>query len=210
ARYTGRSRAVFRKFAAIENQNLWVGFRQPLCTGGNFSRNSGKGNIVIPVIKKRSLYALSIFLLPTVFAGGLAFGQKNSNTQVGMLNCTAQGGVGLILGSRKKINCTFNRSNGSKEGYVGTITKVGIDIGVTKKSIVSWAVFAPSVMEDAGALAGNYAGVSAQVTVVGGVGAQALVGGRNAITLQPFSVGVQKGLNVAGGIASVRLEPVAR
>ena len=163
-----------------------------------------------PITKKRILSVANLLFFWTVMTGGHVHAQNNSNTQVGFLNCTADRSVGLIIGSRKRIDCTFNRSDGSKEQYVGRVTKMGIDIGVTKKSVASWAVFAPSTMNDAGALAGVYTGVSAQVTIAGGVGANALVGGRNAITLQPFSVGVQKGLNIAGGIARVRLEPVIR
>ena len=56
-------------------------------------------------------------------------------------------------------------------------------------------------------MAGSYVGVSAEVTVAGGVGANILLGGFNkSITLQPLSVQVQEGLNIAAGIASMTLK----
>ena len=64
----------------------------------------------------------------------------------------------------------FTKKNGTKESYVGRILKVGLDIGVTKESVISWAVLAPSGQNDAGVLQDSYAGVSAEATAGGGVG----------------------------------------
>lgn len=156
---------------------------------------------------------LSVVATSTIVAGllmpGHALAQQTKNTQVGVLRCNVAGGVGLILGSSKKIDCTFNRKNGTSERYVGRVGKLGLDIGVTRKSIILWAVFAPSAIEDRGALAGRYAGVSAEATIGVGVGANVLVGGRNVVTFQPLSASAQRGLNIAGGIGSIVLEPVA-
>ena len=60
-----------------------------------------------------------------------------------------------------------------------------------------WAVYAPTTRA-AGFLAGTYAGVSAEVTVAGGIGANILVGGSfRTVELQPLSVQEQTGINVA-------------
>ena len=62
----------------------------------------------------------------------------------------------------------------------------------------------------AGALAGGYAGVSAEATAGLGIGANALLGGSNkSIALQPLSVQGQEGLNIAVGVAELRLRPGA-
>ena len=67
-------------------------------------------------------------------------------------------------------------------------------------------MFAPSADVPAGALAGNYGGVSAEATVGLGVGANALVGGsNNTVALQPVSVQGQQGLNLAVGISQLQL-----
>jgi hypothetical protein len=59
-----------------------------------------------------------------------------------------------------------------------------------------------------GALAGNYAGASAEATVGAGLGANVLVGGSNrTVALQPISVQGQAGLNLAVGVAGLELQP---
>jgi hypothetical protein len=55
-------------------------------------------------------------------------------------------------------------------------------------------------------LAGDFEGVSAGVTAGVGVGANVLVGGsRRSITLQPISIEGNTGLNLALGVARLRL-----
>ena len=134
----------------------------------------------------------------------------NSGVKIGVLNCDVSAGVGLILASSKTVKCTFDRAVGGKEHYKGTIEKLGLDIGVTGKGVMSWVVFAPGKLKS-GALAGKYAGASAEATVAIGLGANVLVGGGNkSIALQPLSVQAQTGLNVAAGIAALRLTYVKK
>jgi hypothetical protein len=135
-----------------------------------------------------------------------AFATETEKTQVGKLKCEVDGGIGLLLGSKKKMACVFDKKDGSVENYVGRVTKIGVDIGITKESTILWAVFAPSGENDKGALAGKYTGVAAEATVVGGVGANALFSAGNNFTLQPFSVQGQVGLNIAGGLSQIKLE----
>jgi hypothetical protein len=143
---------------------------------------------------------LALFL----FQSGPAVAQV-SRVEVGVLNCTVAGGTGFIVGSTKSLSCTFVRP-GADERYSGTINKFGIDIGTTSKSVLSWAVFAPTAALKNGALAGSYGGVSGEATVGVGVGANALVGGSNkTIVLQPLSVQAQQGLNIAAGVAALEL-----
>lgn len=134
--------------------------------------------------------------------------QATREAQVGLLNCTIEGGIGFIIGSKKTLNCVFERSDGRpSENYTGEIKKFGIDIGRTRVSKLSWAVFAPSKsVEEFGRLAGSYGGVSGEVTVGVGLGANVLVGGFDkSIAFQPFSLQVQTGLNIAAGISSLKL-----
>jgi len=136
-------------------------------------------------------------------AGALAQGKPH--VEAGMLECKVAGGTGFVFGSTKELTCTFAKSGGT-EHYIGTISKFGIDIGQTTQSVISWAVLAPSGEVSARALVGNYAGVTGEVTVGIGVGANALLGGSDkSIVLQPVSVQAQTGLNVAAGIAALSL-----
>ncbi len=149
----------------------------------------------------------------TVFAALIALGLAASPTlaaskgvKIGVLTCDVAGGVGLIIGSSKAVDCTFEGTVGKRERYTGSIGRFGLDIGVTTQGVMAWAVFAPGKLK-AGALAGHYAGASAEATVAVGLGANVLVGGSDkSIALQPLSVQAQTGLNLAAGVASLRLK----
>jgi hypothetical protein len=128
-----------------------------------------------------------------------------SGVKVGVLNCRIEGGAGFIIGSSKEVDCVFKRAGGGREHYVGTIGKLGIDIGVTTDTVLGWIVFAPGKLKS-GSLKGSYTGASAEATVGLGVGANVLVGGfRQSVNLQPISLQAQTGLNVAAGVASLNL-----
>ncbi|MGF7162024.1 hypothetical protein FHS85_003667 [Rhodoligotrophos appendicifer] len=132
-----------------------------------------------------------------------------AGVKVGTLTCEVAGGVGFIIGSSKKMQCTFNAPGRAPEMYVGRVDRFGVDIGVTGKAVVAWGVFAPTGGFKKGALAGAYGGAGAEASVGVGVGANALIGGNsNTIQLQPLSVQAQTGLDVAGGITTMTLEYV--
>jgi hypothetical protein len=128
--------------------------------------------------------------------------------KVGSLNCDISAGIGAIIASKKSVTCMFTPSaRGPREVYVGSISKLGVDIGATSGGEMVWAVFAPSNRKF-GALAGHYVGATAEATVGAGLGANALVGGSNrTVTLQPVSVTGQTGLNIAAGVAELTLRP---
>jgi hypothetical protein len=127
--------------------------------------------------------------------------------QAGTLNCDVSGGIGFVVGSQREVNCLFTPSYPAPpEQYVGTITKVGLDIGFTSGGQLVWSVL-QSTSRRRGALAGNYAGASAEATVFAGLGANVLVGGSDrSVALQPLSVQGQVGLNIAAGIAEIALQ----
>lgn len=148
-------------------------------------------------------------ILTAVLALGLAATPgfaASKGVKIGVLTCDVEGGVGMIIGSSRGVDCVFEGTVGSRERYTGTIGKLGIDIGVTGRAVMGWAVFAPGKLK-AGALAGHYAGASAEASIAVGLGANVLVGGSDkSIALQPLSVQAQTGLNLAAGVASLRLK----
>lgn len=77
-----------------------------------------------------STLAFGLLGVPTAFA------QSESDTEQGKLTCGVAGGVGLILGSSKALECIFEKKDGGVEKYEGKIKKLGIDIGVTKESTI--------------------------------------------------------------------------
>ncbi|MEM9277280.1 MAG: DUF992 domain-containing protein [Pseudomonadota bacterium] len=126
--------------------------------------------------------------------------------EVGTLTCDGEGGSGFILGSSKDMTCSFLGIDNFRENYVGNVKKFGIDIGETERTTITWIVFAPTTELEAGALEGNYAGLSAEASIGAGLGANAMLGGFDqSIALQPFSGQVQQGLNIAAGIGTMTL-----
>lgn len=128
--------------------------------------------------------------------------------QIGVLDCTIEGGWGMLLGSSKAVDCAFQRQDGAKETYVGSMDKIGLDIGKTEASYMQWLVFTTAENKPGdNALAGQYVGVSAGGSLGIGLGANALVGGSGKqIGLQPVSVEGVEGVNLAVGLASLKLE----
>src|SRR4051794_41230539 len=55
----------------------------------------------------------------------------------GTLNCDVSGGIGFVVGSQRQVNCLFTPSYPAPpEQYIGTITKMGLDIGFTGGPLV--------------------------------------------------------------------------
>jgi hypothetical protein len=117
--------------------------------------------------------------------------------------------VGLVVGSRQRMSCEFVADRRAfRDLYSGTMTRVGLDLGITGGGVLRWAVFARTKGLRRGALAGTYVGASGDITLGVGVGANALVGGSGrSIMLQPLSVSGQVGVNLALGVARLTLRP---
>ena len=151
--------------------------------------------------------ACMLALAAASFAGPAA--AQANRVQAGVLDCDVSAGIGLIVGSRKQVTCTFTpTTGGAREAYVGTIGKFGLDVGATTGGRMVWGVYAPTNAARA-ALAGNYVGASADASIGAGLGANVLVGGSNrTVALQPVSVQGQAGINLAVGVAGLTLNPV--
>jgi hypothetical protein len=161
------------------------------------------------VFMNRSISAFTaLAFLATATLAAPAVAQQPSRVKAGTLTCDISAGIGFIIGSKKQVTCMFTPSQGGPaEVYVGSINKFGLDIGATTKGEMVWAVYAPTSGRVA-ALAGTYAGASAEATVGLGLGANVLVGGSDrTVTLQPLSVQGQAGLNLAAGVAALELQP---
>src|SRR5262249_9374237 len=119
-------------------------------------------------------------------------------TKAGTLTCRTSATVGLVVGSRQRLACVFRPdSGGPAERYVGTIGRLGLDVGITAGGVLGWAVLARTRGVPRGALAGTYAGASGDIALGLGAGANVLVGGSNrSVALQPVSVEGHVGVNL--------------
>jgi hypothetical protein len=129
--------------------------------------------------------------------------------RAGILECHGGQNVGYVVGSVASFQCVFQSEGRRPEPYIATVRRLGLDLGITDQTRLSWAVNAPVGRLGRGELAGSYGGVGANASVGIGFGGNFLVGGpANSYALQPISVQGQTGLNVAAGVASLDLEPV--
>ncbi|MFG1478168.1 DUF992 domain-containing protein [Xanthobacter sp. V4C-4] len=148
-----------------------------------------------------------------VAAATPAAAAETPKVQIGVLVCSVAPSVGLVLGSVRDLACELRTSRIEpytvKGTYKGTVSRFGIDIGVTSGNTLSWAVFAPTVDVGPGALAGTYLGVSANAAWAIGGGVNVLVGGSTqTIALQPLSLEGITGATIAAGVADLKLEQV--
>jgi hypothetical protein len=146
--------------------------------------------------------------LGLILATGAQAQERAQRVKAGSLNCDISSGIGLIIGSKKSVACVYTPTEGGRiEGYTGSISKFGLDIGATAGGQMVWAVYAPSA-PGPNALAGNYVGASAEATAGAGLGANVLVGGSNrTVALQPLSLQGQAGINLAVGVSELALNP---
>ena len=129
-----------------------------------------------------------------------------SRVQTGVLECRGAGTVSFVIGSAHQLACVFRSDHGAQYRYAGVVRRAGLDVGFTERSVLGWAVFAPTQRIGPGDLAGTYGGVTAGLAIGVGANANALVGGSaNSVALQPLSLEGQTGLNVALGIATLEL-----
>ena len=150
------------------------------------------------------LMAVAMLTAGTVVPSSAASG----HVKIGVLTCAAGVEVGLLITSGEKIRCSFVPNAAGTEHYHGKIRKFGLDVGITAASVIVWAVLAVDGSKyQPWALARQYAGVSAEETVVLGLGANLLLGGSDkGFILQPLSVQGQAGLNLAVGVSILHLE----
>lgn len=132
--------------------------------------------------------------------------------QAGVLECRGEGGWGAIIGSKKTFQCTFTNAKGQAIGnYTASVYKFGLDIGLTGKTALQWAVVGPARKVGGSyvpaSLEGEYAGVGADAAVGVGLGANALIGGGvDSLALQPISVQSQSGISIAAGVQTLVLK----
>jgi len=145
---------------------------------------------------------------------GLTFGTNSalaqgSRTRAGVLTCRTSASLGLIVGSRQRLQCQFKADTGETQEYKGTLDRLGLDLGVTAGGVMTWLVLAQTSTIPHGALTGRFVGASGDASLGVGVGANVLVGGTNkAVSLQPLSVQGKVGVNLALGVAGMTLVPV--
>ncbi len=145
----------------------------------------------------------------TVLALAAAPANAADRVKVGVLVCNAGASIGMIVTSKQELSCTYTPADNSPvQRYAGVIKSVGIDLGVTGGGVMTWGVLALTKQVAPGALAGPYGGVSGDVALGVGVGANVLVGSDRSFALNPVSVEGNVGASLALGVSSLELRYV--
>ncbi|OWW04615.1 hypothetical protein ATY81_01110 [Rhizobium sp. R72] len=147
--------------------------------------------------------AITVFLIP--------FSASTAPLEVGKLDCDISSGVGMIIETKQTVSCTFTPSPsfpGPALTYKGSIDEFGLAIGDVKAGRMIWLVSSVNGQPFTG-LQGTYRGVDADASLGLGGGAKILVGGsQDSLSLQPLSLEGEEGVNVAIGVASLKLSAV--
>lgn len=152
-------------------------------------------------------FSSALAVLVGTFSPALA---ETAKVVAGTLTCDGHGTVGLIVGSKEKLDCKYAPAGGGPtHRFSGSTTRVGLDIGVRGKSVMIWTVLGSTTKLPSEQLGGAYGGVSADIAAGLGVGANVLVGGnKKSVVLQPLSVKGETGINIAVGVSSLTLTPM--
>jgi hypothetical protein len=152
---------------------------------------------------------LASLLAGAALIGAVAF-EAEAGTRAGLLQCNVGSSVGFIVTSNRSLSCVLKPRVGPPQYYTGSIRNIGLDVGFTGAGRIAWAVLTAGSALPQNALAGEFVGAQGSATFGGGVSANVLVGGNNrSISLQPLSVGVQSGVNLAAGVGALSLQPAA-
>ena len=147
-------------------------------------------------------------LAAVALAVGHADPSSAQRIKAGVLTCDVSPGIGLIIGSQKEVSCMFSPElPGPYEPYIGSITKFGLDIGVSGGAVMVWAVFAGTT-GGPGFLAGDYVGASGDVAIAAGLGAMSsLEGPTGQLHCNPFRSRPRPGSISPLGLRTCLLRP---
>ena len=146
------------------------------------------------------------FLGLAVFAAApLAIGPVAARPGSGELRCNVAGGFGYAVVGQRGITCVYYRLDGTAEFYVGSSSRLGVDLGSLNARRLAFRVGGvdPSAP---GQLAGTFVGAAAGVTVGFGVSTEALVGGvTGRASLTPLDNFDDTGINFTTAIGTFNL-----
>lgn len=151
-----------------------------------------------------TLLGVAVAALVSSFATANA----QQRVQIGILECHGGQNVGMVVASSTTLECVFRGQGRRPEPYLAHVSRFGIDLGITANTGLAWAVHAPTQRIGRGDLSGSYGGVGGNASFgIGGGGNLLLGGSANSFALQPLSLQGQTGVNVAGGIVGLELQP---
>lgn len=132
-----------------------------------------------------------------------------SPVKIGELQCSVVDTDKKLLETILTLNCVFTGIDGETiRSYRGTVDRKGLSLGSIGTDKIIWIVATLGEPENV-KLDGTYLGAEAGVSAGAGIGANYLVGGFNKkISMQPYSAEGKKGIGLALGAQSLKLEEI--
>ncbi len=138
-----------------------------------------------------------------------AAGEAASTGRVesGLLECKGEMATAYGFGSSRGVTCEYRPAMGMNQYYTGTLSRVGLDFGVSDQASMIWMVLTTTKQLGPGALAGEYVGFSSGAAIGPGFSANVLMAkdASAGIALQPLSVSSDSGLSISIAAAGLTL-----
>ncbi len=138
-----------------------------------------------------------------------ATGEATATARVesGLLECRGEMATAYGFGSSRGVTCEYRPAAGMNQYYTGTLSRVGLDFGVSDQASMIWMVLATTKQLGPGALAGEYVGFSSGAALGPGFSANVLMAkdASAGIALQPLSVSSDSGLSISIAAAGLTL-----
>ena len=133
---------------------------------------------------------------------------QNSRIYIGSLSCNVGGSTGYVLASSKSLDCVFLNKDGTESAqYVGSIDKVGIDIGYTRAVHTIWRVYSLGTVRGPNNLGGTYVGEQGTAAAGSQAGGNWIYGGPSGeVGMLASGVIQDAGYNLAAGIAAMTIK----
>ena len=119
---------------------------------------------------------LTLTIASLALMAPIATASAAAAVRAGILQCQGGQNVGFVVGSVTNLECVFRSEGRRPEPYIAKVQRIGLDLGVTEQTQLSWAVNAPNTRLGRGELAGSYGGVGANASIGIGGGGNFLVG----------------------------------
>ncbi len=145
--------------------------------------------------------------LAAVFSVASSPASAQHYERIGTLECKVAPNVSFVVGSVRTAGCTFYALNRRElHRYRADLGRIGIDLNISQGGTLVWAVHAHNKRLYRGDLRGQYTGVSGNVALGVGLGANVLLGGsNNTIALQPLSGEGNVGVGISLGVGQMVL-----
>ena len=127
---------------------------------------------------------------------------------MGTLTCSLSASIGLVVGSQRNVSCLFRGTSGEPdEPYTGTMTRVGLDVGLTTGSVI-FGRCSRTRTATKGCSPAPIPGRRQKCPLpLVSAPTSSSAGSNRTLALQPLSVQGQIGLDIAAGVGSLDLHP---